>query len=86
MSKKAVKVRSRADQFAELTEAAKGLYSFTRRCNRKTNRDADFDPEDANAYQSDSEGEGQDGGEDEARAHYETVGYGKSTIAGIVAY
>lgn len=82
-----MKPRSLADQIAELNDPApKGWLSPSQRCNRRTNQDADFDPEDVNAYQSDSEGQEEDEGEDESRAHYEVVGYGKFTIAGIIAY
>ncbi|QDS72027.1 hypothetical protein FKW77_002172 [Venturia effusa] len=61
MSKKAVKARSLAEQIAELNDPAP----------------KDFDPEDVNAYERDSDENEQDEGEDESRAHYETVGKSK---------
>lgn len=86
MAKKATSARTHANQFADLNEAPKVMCFPCQVGSRKTNRDADFDPEDANGYQSDSEGEDQDEREDEARAHYETVGYGRCTIAGIIVF
>ncbi|KAE9977935.1 hypothetical protein BLS_001027 [Venturia inaequalis] len=77
MAKKATSARTHANQFADLNEAPKVMCFPCQVGSRKTNRDADFDPEDANGYQSDSEGEDQDEREDEARAHYETVGKSK---------
>jgi hypothetical protein len=73
---KTKKPRTLAEQIADLDDPApKGTFILNVYILRKLTANADFDLEDINSYENQSEDDDTDGGEEEARAHYELVGY-----------